>query len=88
MAIGQIRRENGCVHSAKFQGCISLYSLRVISGEARRKWMVVPITDLQTLKIYPKRQLDNCHFDRNGKVLLLENDHKMVVTEKWIGYIF
>ena len=58
------------------------------SGEARRKWMVVPITDLQTLKIYPKRQLDNCNFDRNGKVLLLENDHKMVVTEKWIRYIF
>ena len=39
------------------------------SGEARRKWMVVPITDLQTLKIYPKRQLDNCNFDRKGKVL-------------------
>ena len=43
----------------------------IISGEARRKWMVVPITDLQTLKIYPKGQLDNCNFDRNGKVLLL-----------------
>ena len=41
------------------------------SGEARRKWMVVPITDLQTLKIYPKGRLDNCNFDRNGKVLLL-----------------
>ena len=46
------------------------------SGEARRKWMVVPTTDLRTLKIYPKRQLDNYSFDRNGKVLLLENDHK------------
>ena len=46
------------------------------SGEARRKWMVVPITDLRTLKIYPKRQLDNYTFDRNGKVVLLENDHK------------
>ena len=60
----------------------------MFSGEARRRWMVVPITDLQTLKIYPKRQLDNCNFDRNRKVLLLENDHKIVVTEKWIGYIF
>ena len=58
------------------------------SGEARRKWVVVPITDLQTLKIYPKRQLDSCNFDRKGKVLLLENDHKIVVIEKWIGYIF
>ena len=48
----------------------------MLSGEARRKWMVVPITDLQTLKIYPIRQLDNCNFDRNGKVLLLENYHK------------
>ena len=48
----------------------------VDSGEARRKWMVVPITDLRTLKIYPKRQLDNYTFDRNGKGLLLENDHK------------
>ena len=47
----------------------------MFSGEARRKWMVVP-TDLSTLKIYPKRQLDNWNFDHNGKVLLSENDHK------------
>ena len=46
------------------------------SGEARRKWMVVPITYLRTLKLYQKRQLYNYTFDRNGKVLLLENDHK------------
>ena len=51
-------------------------TILLTSGEARRKWMLVPITDLRTLKIYPKRQLDNCHFDRNGRVLLLENDHK------------
>ena len=67
---------------------LPFYIFVITSGEATRKWMVVPITDLQTLKIYPKRQLDNCNFDRKGILLLLENDHKMVVTEKWIGYIF
>ena len=53
-----------------------LWISMIYSGEARRKWMVVPITDLRTLKIHPKRQLDNYTFDCNGKVLLLENDHK------------
>ena len=68
-------RQQYCSLNGKKSNMIEV-TCGIPSGEARRKWMVVPITDLQTLKIYPKRQFDNCHFDRKGKVLLLENDHK------------
>ena len=58
--------------------------------------MVVPITDLQTLKTYPKKATPHLdmfnkatpHFDHTWRVPLSENDHKRVITEKWIGHIF